>query len=124
MNASISDQNEQGMLGHFVQYMADNIDHNTGTLDGLNIFHGMGIIGVISPSFESKLVVKRRTDIAQTEVIKEAKIKINAYQEECKCLLNIKFGSLEKILTEDPMSDMDLVWKSSWLLHPDRPSWA
>ena len=79
MNASISDQNEQGMLGHFVQYMADNIDHNTGTLDGLNTFHGMGLICVISTSFELKLVVKRRTDIAQTEVIKKAKIKINAY---------------------------------------------
>ena len=31
--------------GHFVQYVADNVDHNVCTLDGQNTFHGMGIIG-------------------------------------------------------------------------------
>ena len=28
----------------FVQYVADNVDHNIRTLDGLNTFHGMGMI--------------------------------------------------------------------------------
>ena len=28
----------------FAQWVADNIDHNTATLDGKNTFHGMGII--------------------------------------------------------------------------------
>ena len=30
------------MQGQFLQFMADNIDHNTQTLDGLNTFHDMG----------------------------------------------------------------------------------
>ena len=29
---------------HFIQFSADNVDHNTRTLDGLNTFHGMGMI--------------------------------------------------------------------------------
>ena len=29
--------------GHFMQYAADNVDHNVCTLDGMNTFHGMGI---------------------------------------------------------------------------------
>ena len=29
----------------FAQWVADNVDHNTTTLDGKNTFHGMGIIG-------------------------------------------------------------------------------
>ena len=32
-----------------VQFVADNVDHNTRTLDGYNTFHGMGIIGIVTP---------------------------------------------------------------------------
>ena len=32
-----------------VQYAADNVDHNSRTLDGHNTFHGIGIIFVITP---------------------------------------------------------------------------
>ena len=32
-----------------VQYAADNVDHNSRTLDGHNTFHGMGMIVVITP---------------------------------------------------------------------------
>ena len=35
--------------GHFVQYIAENVDHNTRTLDGTGTFHGMGIIATITP---------------------------------------------------------------------------
>ena len=34
----------------FVQYVADNVDHNTRTLDGNDTFHGMGMIAVITPA--------------------------------------------------------------------------
>ena len=35
--------------GTFTQWVADNVDHNVGTLDGQGTFHGMGIIAVSSP---------------------------------------------------------------------------
>ena len=35
--------------GQVVQYVADNVDHNIGTLDGRNTFHGMGIIASVTP---------------------------------------------------------------------------
>ena len=35
--------------GHFVQYIADNVNHNTRTLDGTGTFHGMGIIDTLTP---------------------------------------------------------------------------
>eukprot|EP00794_Sanderia_malayensis_P001581 gene1581-1746_t len=31
-------------VGQFSQFVADNVDHNTRTLDGMNTFHGMGMI--------------------------------------------------------------------------------
>jgi len=35
--------------GRFIQYIADNVDHNTRTLDGKDTFHGMGIIAAVTP---------------------------------------------------------------------------
>ena len=34
----------------FVQWSADNVDHNLATLDGKGTFHGMGIIASVTPS--------------------------------------------------------------------------
>ena len=33
----------------FVQYVADNVDHNLRTLDGNDTFHGMGLIATVTP---------------------------------------------------------------------------
>ena len=35
--------------GHFIQYVADNVDHNIRTIDGHNTFHEMGIIAGVTP---------------------------------------------------------------------------
>lgn len=37
----------------FVQYVADNVDHNIRTLDGNDTFHGMGMIAAITPGTNS-----------------------------------------------------------------------
>ena len=34
----------------FVQWSADNVDHNLATLDGKRAFHGMGSIASVTPS--------------------------------------------------------------------------
>ena len=39
--------------GQFVQYVADNVDHNIQTIDGKDTFHGMGIIAAVTPSLKS-----------------------------------------------------------------------
>ncbi|EDO49780.1 predicted protein [Nematostella vectensis] len=43
-----------------VQYIADNVDHNTRTLDGSGTFHDMGIIAVITPSLIGKKLIPKR----------------------------------------------------------------
>ena len=58
---------------HFTQYMAENIDHNTATLDGLDTFHGMCIIAAVTPAVNNKLLVIRRTDITLEELEDRAK---------------------------------------------------
>ena len=39
----------------FVQYVADNVDHNIKTLDGNNTFHGMGMIAAITPEIKKAM---------------------------------------------------------------------
>ena len=43
----------------FVQYVADNVDHNIRTLDGNNTFHGMGMIAAITPGVSKSKTIPR-----------------------------------------------------------------
>ncbi|KAL5022622.1 hypothetical protein ScPMuIL_001777 [Solemya velum] len=55
--------------GQFIQYVADNVDHNIRTLDGKDTFHGMGIIANVTPKTDQASVIPRvnvsAEDIAQ-----------------------------------------------------------
>ena len=52
----------------FTQWSADNVDHNTATLDGKNTFHGMGMIAMsIAPNSDN---------IPQTQSIKRIEKRI------------------------------------------------
>ncbi|CAC5381252.1 unnamed protein product [Mytilus coruscus] len=45
--------------GTFVQFIADNVDHNLLTLDGHGTFHGMGMIAAVTPGFRLDKAVPR-----------------------------------------------------------------
>jgi hypothetical protein len=45
--------------GQFVQYAADNVDHDIRTLDGKGTFHGIGMIGAVTPGMKTTRVVSR-----------------------------------------------------------------
>ena len=51
--------------GHFVQYVADNVDHNIRTSDGMNTFHGMGMIATATPATANNRHVPRITVSAE-----------------------------------------------------------
>ena len=57
-------------------FVADNVDHNTCTIDGLNIFHGMGIMAAITPVVKKDLIVPRR-DVSKEEVLNFGTIDIS-----------------------------------------------
>ena len=56
-----------------MQFVADNVYHNSRTLDGMNTFHGMGIIAAVSPGFKTCTSIPRVTahaeDLAAVERI-------------------------------------------------------
>ena len=57
----------------FVQYSADNVDHNTCTIDGKGTFHGMGIISMATHKNDTALIqnraMKRLKDLFSTKVV-------------------------------------------------------
>ncbi|KAK7088302.1 hypothetical protein V1264_022235 [Littorina saxatilis] len=126
MNAAVSENNVAFQVdGHFTQYIADNLDHNTATLDGWNTFHGMGMIATVTPIIGKTDRIRRRTDVKPEEIVKRAKVDIQYYNRQaCDGLLKLKFEHLENVFVEDVTSKVDLLWKACWLLQPDRPSWS
>ena len=49
MNAAVQQGTDiPGYQGEFVQYAADNVDHDVRTLDGHHTFHGMGMIATVT----------------------------------------------------------------------------
>lgn len=53
----------------FIQYVADNVDHNLRTLDGNNTFHGLCIICGISPSTNATNPNKKRSCVSREDKI-------------------------------------------------------
>ena len=64
--------------GQFVQYVADNVNHNIPTLDGLGTFHGMGMIATLTPGKTISSMVPRR-NVSRNEIIKAGQIKMHQY---------------------------------------------
>ena len=61
--------------GKFVQYVADNVDHNTRTLDGRGTFHGMGIISTITPGTRTCKTVPKRV-VTNEEILDAGNVPI------------------------------------------------
>ncbi|CAB3233229.1 unnamed protein product [Arctia plantaginis] len=71
MNLKKPYTNPSGQRDSYVQFVYDNADHNTCTIDGKNIFHAMGGIMVVTPasSVTSKKSISRLKQIPSSEEI-------------------------------------------------------
>ena len=108
--------------GEFVQYAADNVDHNTRTLDGHNTFHGMGMIAVVTPGTKFSRNVARRK-VTPEEISAAGKVEIHPCGPR-HVNLDIKYKDLALVRAEDPTANLDILWKTSLLFGNPRPSWS
>ncbi|CAC5398051.1 unnamed protein product [Mytilus coruscus] len=65
----------------FVQFVEDNVDHNTRIIDGLNTFNGMGIIAGITPGTKRTQPIPRIA-FSSDEIKALAKIEIKYYKPQ------------------------------------------
>ena len=108
--------------GQFVQYAADNVDHNTRTLDGHNTFHGMGMIAVVTPGTKFSRNVARRK-VTSEEISATGKVEIHPCGPR-QVNVEIKYKDLALVRAEDPTANLDILWKTSLLFGNPRPSWT
>ncbi|VDI73947.1 Hypothetical predicted protein [Mytilus galloprovincialis] len=97
----------------FLQYVADNVDHNSGTLDGNNTFHGMGIMAAVTPgSFGTKPIP--RIDVTSEQIALLAKINISYYKpSESNQMASCVYSNLRKMNYKDVDCSymVNLLWK-------------
>ena len=122
-NAALSQgTNIPSFNDEFVQYAADNVDHNTRTLDGNNTFHGMGMIAVVTPGTKHNCNVPRRKVTAE-EISTTGRVEIHPCGPS-QVNVEIKYNDVVLVRAEDPTSNLDVLWKVSLLFGTPRPSWS
>ena len=119
----------------FTQWVGDNVDHNTGTIDGRGSFHGMGVIAISTKTTADReavrsTAVKRLARRPAKEVTADKGIPILTYVPERNGLASTYFAHQKDLLSKDsrPVStNLDLLWSTGWLFpdaaHP-RSNWS
>ena len=120
--------------GSFVQWTADNVDHNCRTLDGKNTFHGMGIVASVTPHLIDQGVAIERTTLTKNlkEITSSKNIPIIEYIGKALHPTPLKFKPRSSVreaasLKKDTYSDLDFAWISNWIAPPTGPlgcNWA
>ena len=101
--------------------MADNIDHNTQTLDSLNTFHSIGMIPAVTPGIKCTSKLFHHEAVTADDVAARAKLDIHFYKNVE--MFNIKFEKLPEIAKDDHSRNTDILWNLSRLLHHKTPAW-
>ena len=107
----------------FVQYVADNVDHNIRTLDGNNTFHGMGMIAAVTPGVRSNNRIPR-IKVSFRDLASVGQIPIQFHKIESTGMTAIMYEKLCTMKAQDPTANLDMLWKISILFGSSRPSWS
>lgn len=124
-NAAVDDGTDIPLsTDQFVQYAADNVDHDIRTIDGNNTFHGMGMIATITPEIQQRHQVPRKS-VSSQDISKAGHITIYYHQLESYDKVDITYEN-ETVIKDvcDPTSSLDILWKTSLLFGKPRPSWS
>jgi hypothetical protein len=107
----------------FLQYVADNVDHNLRTLDGNNTFHGMGIICGITPGTIQQSPIRRKV-VSAEEIKSIARIEIEYYKQSNNSAMAVTFEELENIRNIDNSACVDFLSLAVWPLINPTPGWS
>ncbi len=107
----------------FVQYTADNVDHNIRTLDGHGTFHGMGMIAAITPGIKSGHLLLRAKETF-FDLSKLGRVKIHYHKEESRGMTAVTYQKLVELKAQDSSTHLDILWKTSILFGSPRPAWS
>lgn len=99
------------LQGSFCHFIADNVDHNTITIDGRGTYHGMGLMYTATPAVKINRTLPR--DILSLED-RPASLMIRQFRKLRKCGENLIYECLPEIVADDARRHLDLLWKISY----------
>jgi hypothetical protein len=115
-------------LDNFLQYAADNVDHNMRSIDGKDTSHGLGIIAAITPATNVARPIIRRADVASQEIDSMGRINIHRFKSgndslysmcyqplQCEGIIHILCSTVEGLTVAQGVPTT-LVW-----IHADDP---
>ena len=107
----------------FVQYGADNVDHNIRTLDGHGTFHGMGMIAAVTPETSSRQSILRAKVTSHDVAIIE-RVQIHFHKEESHGMSAVTYQKLINLKVQNCYENLDVLWKTSIMFGSPRPAWS
>ncbi len=107
----------------FVQYGADNVDHNIRTLDGHGTFHGMGMIVAVTPETSSKQSIPR-AKVTSLDVAAVGRVQIHFHKEESRVMSAVIYQKLLHFKAQNCYENIDILWKTSIIFGSPRPAWS
>jgi len=119
-----------------INFVADNVDHNIRTLDGLGTFHAMGVISAtVVPSgmfCKTQRVVRRLDKPTKTcEATRNTRVPIlsfETYEKQGVSTIKLcKIRSLQRPLTMPMIANLNTVWHAAGMVGPGgqpRSNWS
>ena len=109
------------MTTEFVQYGADNVDHNICTLDGHGTFHGMGMIDAVTPEVCLRQSMPR-AHVTSLNVAIVGRVQIYFHKKESSGMSSIAYQKLLDYNYQDRYENLDVLWKASIMFGAPRPA--
>ncbi|KAL8599650.1 hypothetical protein ACOMHN_053827 [Nucella lapillus] len=107
----------------WIQFAADNVDHQIRTLDGTGPFHGMGIIGAATPGTKEWRAVRGDTSVTPDRMYALGRVPVHFYNPS-SVDLSLVYEILQDFAVEDRTRKLDLLWKVSWPLRSPCLGWS
>ena len=107
----------------FIQYIADNLDHNVRTLDGNNPFHGMGMIAAVTPEIKGINQISR-LNILPAYIVAIRRVPVQFHRDESLGMARVTYEKLCQFISNDPTANFDVLWKCSVMFGSPRPAWS
>ena len=105
----------------FILHIADNVDHNIPTTDGLNTFHEMGIIAAVTPRVTATKLVPK-VEVLPKDIMQIGSIETHLFHRHINSFC-LKFESLQYFNAGDTTGSLEILCKSAWMLKPQGPLW-
>ena len=110
-------------IDSFLHFAADNVDHNSDTINGLNTFHGMGIITCVTNAKKCRLPVIKRTTIESSEIDETAKLETKFFDFSCDTKPLKIFKDISCSVALDNTKVLGNLRQYAWLVTPMKTLW-